>query len=577
MKKKATNAKKQATNEDDPLEFATSLLLRNGNPYRLDDHDDLIEIAKDEARVVVVEKAAQKGVTELMIRLQFWLAKKGFSSAYFLSSLRFVRMQVQQRVDSLIRVNPILQKALVEDATPDWVQEEEIEGVPKRYRLQANMWAKRFWNAWVLYMPVQNEADVRMFPLDAIFVDEVETLKPELADALQERLYHSPLKLERWFSQPTVAGYGIDERFAMTDHRYLQFRCDKCKEWFVLEENFPKVLMATIEGKTVLWGADWDATLWDRRWQFEYCCPVCKSLVNMRSLKKEWVSKFPDRDAHGYHLTQLYSSTMTATEVAQFWHQAQFSLRRKERFYNSVLGLPYSGGERQPITPDKCFYGTHEITGMLFEGNKRYAGMDVGDTNHLIVLEQTNDGRLFIVWAEEIKGKDKWETALRRLLDLKVCAVGVNAMPYKDSAKKLLRSLPPEVKGALIYDTAGKGISITNEDEKLGAPILAISVPRVELMDGTVDAVLNGTIVLPKRGLKQTEEIVRHLMNYIIEYTEKGRDYARGREDHFGRAIDYARIIAENAVPLKLAPVGRLTFDDAFGSPLGSALTEVSW
>jgi len=577
LKKKATRNTSQATNEDDPLEFATSLLLRNGNPYRLDDHDDLVEIAKDEARVVVVEKAAQKGVTELMIRLQFWLAKKGFSSAYFLSSLRFVRMQVQQRVDSLIRVNPILQKALVEDATPEWVQEEEIEGVPKRYRLQANMWAKRFWNAWVLYMPVQNEADVRMFPLDAIFVDEVETLKPELADALQERLYHSPLKWERWFSQPTVAGYGIDERFAMTDQRYLQFRCDKCKEWFVLEENFPKVLMATIEGKPVLWGADWDATLWDRRWQFEYCCPVCKSLVNMRSLKKEWVSKFPDRDAHGYHLTQLYSSTMTATEVAQLWHQAQFSLRRKERFYNSVLGLPYSGGERQPITPDKCFYGTHEITGMLFEGNKRYAGMDVGDTNHLIVLEQTNDGRLYIVWAEEIKGKDKWETALRRLLDLKVCAVGVNAMPYKDSAKKLLRSLPPEVKGALIYDTAGKGISITNEDEKLGAPILAISVPRVELMDGTVDAVLNGTIVLPKRGLKQTEEIVRHLMNYIIEYTEKGRDYAKGREDHFGRAIDYARIIAENAVPLKLAPVGRLTFDDAFGSPLGFALTEVSW
>lgn len=111
----------------------------------------------------------------------------------------------------------------------------------------------------------------------------------------------------------------------------------------------------------------------------------------------------------------------------------------------------------------------------------------------------------------------------------------------------------------------------------MGAPILAISVPRVELMDGTVDAVLNGTIVLPKRGLKQTEEIVRHLMNYIIEYTEKGRDYAKGREDHFGRAIDYARIIAENAVPLKLAPVGRLTFDDAFGSPLGFALTEVSW
>ncbi|MCS7187443.1 MAG: hypothetical protein RMK89_10890, partial [Armatimonadota bacterium] len=439
-------------------------------------------------------------------------------------------------------------------------------------------WAKRFWNAWVLYMPVQNEADVRMFPLDAIFVDEVETLKPELADALQERLYHSSLKWERWFSQPTVAGYGINERFAMTDQRYLQFKCSSCKQWFVLEENFPKVLMATIEGKPVLWGNDWDATLWDRRWQFQYCCPFCQSLIpDPRSLKKEWVAKFPDRDAHGYHLTQLYSSTMTATEVAQLWHQAQFSLRRKERFFNSVLGLPYSGGERQPITPDKCFYGTHEPTGILFEGNKRYAGMDVGDTNHLVVLEQMPDGRLFVTWAEEIKGKDKWEIALRRLIDLKVCAIAVNAMPYKDSAKKLIRSLPPEIKGALVYDTAGKGISITNEDEKLNAPILAISVQRVELMDGTVDAVLNGTIVLPKRGLPQTESIVKHLMNYIVEYTEKGRDYAKGREDHYGRAIDYARIVAENAVPLRLTPSGYLTYENAFGRPIGVVLTEANW
>ncbi|MFN4180593.1 MAG: hypothetical protein ACK4I8_09800, partial [Armatimonadota bacterium] len=240
-------------------------------------------------------------------------------------------------------------------------------------------------------------------------------------------------------------------------------------------------------------------------------------------------------------------------------------------------GLPYSGGEKQPITADKCFYGTHDLTGMLFEGNRRYAGMDVGDTNHLIVLEQVNDGRLYIVWAEELKGKDKWETALRRLIDFKVSAIAINAMPYKDSAKKMIRSLPPEIKGMLVYDTAGKGISISQEDEKLNAPILAVSVPRVELMDGTVDGILNGTIVLPRRGLPQTEAIVRHLMNYIVEYSEKGRDYARGREDHFGRAIDYARILAENAVPLRLAPAGHLSLDDAFGSPLGFALTEVNW
>ena len=561
-------------------EFIASLKLPDGKAYDWQGHEDLKAIAEDNAQIVIVEKAAQKGVTELMLRLQFWLCQQGYSSAYFLSSLRFLRMQVQRRVEPLIRANPVLQKALVEGAERELLgeEEEEVEGLPKKYRLRDNLYLKRLWNGWLLYMPVQSEADVRMFPLDAIFVDEVETLKPELADALQERLYHSPLKWERWFSQPTVAGYGIDERFAMTDQRYFHFKCEKCKRWFAMEEHFPKVLMATIEGKAVLWGGDWDATQWDRRWQFSYCCPFCQSLIpSLQSLTKEWVAKYPDRDAHGYHLTQLYSATMTATDVARLWHQSQFSLRRKERFFNSVLGLPYSGGERQPITAEKVVYGTHEL-GILSELNRRYAGLDVGDKLHLVVLEQLPDGTLAIVWAEEVSGVDKWEKVAQKVRSLKVSAIAINAMPYKDSAKKLIRSIAPEIKGILVYDTGGQKMSIGEEDKETGQPIKTISIPRVELMDGTVDAVLSGRIIFPRKGLAITEQILRHLQNYIVEITEDGkRDYAKGREDHFGRAIDYARIVVDTARALRAMPAERFRADWFAGTPLAPSLGGVSW
>jgi len=579
--KKAVRRKtpSQKPSLDDPVDFVAALKLPDGRNYDFTGHEDLKAIAADKARVVIVEKAAQKGVTELMLRLQFWLCKQGYSSAYFLRSLPYMKMQVQRRVEPLIAANRILQEALVADAEKELLGESE-EGVPRKYRLRDNIRLKKLWNGWCFYMGLQSEADVRMFPLDAIFVDEVETLKPELTDALQERLYHSPLKWERWFSQPTVAGYGIDERFAETDQRYWHLKCPNCGEWFALEEHFPKVLMAMVDGQPVLWGGDWDATQWDSRWQFSYCCPFCKTPLDPLTIpQKEWVARYPSRDSHGYHLTQLYSGTMTATEIAQLWHRAQFSVRRKERFVNSVLGLPYMGGERQPITPEKVFYGTHEPTGMLVESHRRYAGVDVGDVNHLVVLEANeSDGRLYVVWAEEVKGTNKWEILLRRIVDLKVAGVAINAMPYKDSAKKLLRNLPPEIKGALVYDTATKGISISEEDKELNAPVLTISANRTELMDGTVDALLSGQIVLPRRGLPQTEAIVRHLMNYIVEYDESGnRHYAKGRQDHFGRAMDYARLIAVNAAPLRFAPLDRVRVDWLDGEPIAMPLTGVHW
>ncbi|MCS7224033.1 MAG: phage terminase large subunit family protein [Armatimonadetes bacterium] len=545
--------------QDDPIAFLCSLRLPDGRAYRLDDHDDLIAIAADRSQVVIVEKAAQKGVTELMIRLQFWLARRGYSSGYFLKSVPYMRLQVQRRVEPLIAANPVLLKALVSDPLENQSSDSDAPQLPKKYRLRDNVRLKKLWNGWCFYMGLQSEADVRMVPLDAIFVDEVETLKPELTVALQERLYHSSLKWERWFSQPTAVGFGIDERFAMSDQRFWHLQCPQ-GHWFNLEESFPAVLMGTDRSGRKITGSDWDPSSWKRDWEWSYCCPDCQTeLPDLMALKKEWVAKYPDREIRGYHLSQLYSPTMTAGEVASLWHRAQFSIRLKERFVNSVLGFPYAGGERQPITAERCFYGDHSL-GILDPAAVRVAGVDVGDSNHLVVLEAGADGRLRVIWIEELKGPGKWEAIKHRVEDLKVKAIGINAMPYKDSAKKLVRELAPKVKGMLIYDTATKGTTVGEEDKEFGQPVKVLNINRTELMDGTVDAITTGKIVLPRRGLRETESLVRHLMNYIIEINAQGeRTYVRGREDHFGRALDYARVVGDLKEGLGIGPTEPLS------------------
>lgn len=562
------NKREPRKHEYEQFEFVISLALPSGDAYTFDGHEDLIEIARDDAQLLVVRKAAQKGVTELMLRLQFYLASRNYHSAYYLRSRHYMKIQVQRRVEPLIAANKILQKALVrEDDT-----ENDYPPTPRKYKLTDNIAIKRLWGGFCIYLGLQTEADVRSFPLDAIFVDEVETLNPQLTAALQERLYHSNLKQERWFSQPTAVGFGIDEKFQLTDQRHQIFKCPKCSHDFALEDAFPSCIIVDRNGHRVLL-SEWhsapprDPALTEAqgRVQAYHCCPKCHHIFNPLSSSWQWVAKYPSRPhGHGYQLTQLYSATLTATEIALMYMRAQ-SPRAIERFYNSVLGLPFTGGDRQPIHPDKLAYAQQ----LVFRNNELncYVGVDVGDTLHMIALQPPH-----IISAEKFSGVNKWRELYNRILALKPNAIAINAMPYKDSAKDIIKQLKQHnIAGVLIYDAADTARpSVGCEDEEFGEPIRRILYPRAELMDGTVNALLRHEIILPPRGHEQTDWLIKHLQNYITEIDEQGnRSYVRGREDHLGRALDYARLIAQHALPLQLATPN-------FGSPQNWLVNETA-
>jgi rubredoxin len=548
MRKRITPTQAHPTK---PLQFVQSLLLPNRQPYSFTGHEDLIQIAQDTAQLLIIRKAAQKGVTELMLRIQLYLASQNYSTAYFLRSRYYMNIQVQRRVEPLIAANKTLQKALL-NTPPEHEHEEEDTKIPRKYRLTDNIAIKRLWGGWCLYMGLQSEADVRSFPLDAIFIDEVETLKPNLTIALQERLYHSTLKWQRWFSQPTAIGYGIDERFQQTDQRHMLFTCQTCQHEFTLEESFPNCLLAVDNNQRHILLSEAvpspPLTAWAQL-QWTYACPRCHKPFHPLNAPWRWVAKFPSRPEHGYHLTQLYSPTMTPNDIAHFYLRAHNSPTELERFHNSILGLPYAGGDKQPITRDKLRFGSHSLT-IQNEYTPRYAGIDVGDTLHLIALEPP-----YIIAIEQFTGPSKWAQLSQRLLALKVKAVAINAMPYKDSAKELIRHLKTHnIEGALIYDTSDDAKPSTSyEDEEFGSPIRRITMPRTELMDSTVNALTRGDIILPPPHLEPTQKLIKHLQNYIIERDEQGnRRYARGREDHLGRALDYALLIARTALHLQL-------------------------
>ena len=146
----------------------------------------------------------------------------------------------------------------------------------------------------------------------------------------------------------------------------------------------------------------------------------------------------------------------------------------------------------------------------------------------------------------ELQGASKWDDLRLILQNYRVRALGVNAMPYKDSAKRLIREVQASIAGALVYDASDEARpSAGVEDAEFGEPVPKLVYPRTELMDATVHALLSQAVYLPPRHLPATERLLAHLQNYIVERDAQGkRRYARGRQDHLGRALDYALAVA---------------------------------
>jgi hypothetical protein len=239
-----------------------------------------------------------------------------------------------------------------------------------------------------------------------------------------------------------------------------------------------------------------------------------------------WVAKYPSRPDAGYHLTQLYSATLTANEVAQLYLNALRSPNRMERFHNSILGLPYTGGDRQPIHPDKLLYHAFESPILNPSPPSLHRRRCRRHTAHDLLRDALHHRHRAVHGRNQMarprkphsraptKSRRRQRHALQRLRKRPACANSKNI----------------SIGGAIIYDAGDESKpTVGYEDEEFGEPVRRISYPRTELMDGTVSALLRGEILLPPKHKPQTALLVKHLMNYITERDEQGRRRLRTR------------------------------------------------
>ena len=256
-----------------------------GREFDFVGHEYLKDVYRDESPLVVIRKGAQLGASELAISRALWFACiVGGTVVYFFPSDHDVGEFSRDRFAPAVQDSPYLRSL---------IRETDTVGL------------KQIGKGSIYFRGMRSPTRMKSVPGDFIIFDEVDEMRPLNIELARKRLGHSRFGWELMISTPNLPGYGIDAAFVDTDQRHWLLKCEACRQWWCLEDQFlehhgspsdPRSEICFIKGPA---GAE---TL--------VCLHCGKPLDPARGT---WVPKY-DRPAHGYHLSKLFSVILSERE-----------------------------------------------------------------------------------------------------------------------------------------------------------------------------------------------------------------------------------------------------------------------
>lgn len=496
-------------------------------PFDLEGHEYLREIyshgkrREKRAEHVVFRKGAQVGISTVCVLDALHNADElVVKELYYFPDDGAVREFGDDRLSPMIQRNSYLCERVQE--------RKELGGV-------YNKGLKHLGDSSIYLRGMVSRTAVKSVDGDILYLDELDEADQANVQFAFDRVMHSPLQWVTELSQPSLPDFGIDKSFADSDQRHWLLKCPSCGEYNCLEENFPRNFMRA-QGREG----------WYRG------CLKCNAPLDMSA--GEWVARQPGRRKRGYHLSQLYTSILPqgdadpSDKIMREYFAARLSTE-KERFTISRLGYPY-GGTRQPVTEEVLDACEAEYVMGPGAGIPTGIGIDVGDIKHLVVRGRNAiNGRTRILWVESF---EDWERAARIIEMFFKPFFIVDAMPYKDGAKKLVRSFPG--RGMIQYFKAQEKRAVEGEDDK---EVPVIHVDRTESLDDTTGEFKDNLVEIPSLKLasaeqrKAIEDFRAHLKALIAdEETDKSgnkRRIYKSNTNHYGMAANSARIAEDQS------------------------------
>ena len=501
-----------------------------GLPVEFRDHSFLREFVMDTAKKIVVRKCTQVGASySVVIKVLHLGSQAPVTIVYTLPTSTEAKNFVLSKFDPIIERSQGLRDAVAK--------------VVFRDKPIYNSVVKRIGESYYFFRGSWMEHGAQSIDADVLVVDELDFQKPDVKNMWEERIEgSSSLGTIYWVGYPSIPGFGIEELYESSDQRMWYIECGHCHK-----------------RQTLTWPDSIDFV------KEIYVCKYCKhELDNDMRRRGLWKAKKPGREIHGYYINKLMAPWISAAHIIQ-----RFKLDPPKKFYNFTLGLPYLN-KKSDITDEvvsrNCVDEDEFVNFKKLVGTKVIAGIDQGDTFHMLIV-LANDTGLMIVASEELKSEDD---VLTKLKFYHPDMVVMDMNPNRHTAKKLREDYGREK----LYMGNEKNWSENMGTErtyfKLNKPSGEISIERTESLDEMVELITTNRIKFRRttprlRGIDKSRpgiiEMIKNLVPDVQEQRGKMRRiYKAVGPDHYGHALNFAVIGAHILFPMMKI--------NRFGSPI---------
>lgn len=506
-----------------------------GNPfpgnYSFKYHPWAKEMHTCRAEEAVGQKAAQMGFTEVMLNIAFFTIDQLRRDVLYV-----LPAKTPDATDfSRARFDPALELS------------DHLRGI---FTNVNNVNLKRAGANCLYVRGSRSRSALKSLPAGAIFLDEVDEFDPKAISLVRERMSGQRFDARQlWqISTPSIPGHGVNSIFERSTKAHFFFKCPHCSRR--TELIFPECLVICGEVET-------DPEIK----RSHLICKECKHKLEHESKPDflssgRWVHAFPDRDIMGYHISQLYSYTITPIDLAKAKKRADTSRADEQEFYNSKLGLPHivAGAAVTDAHIEKC-KRSYKMLDPAKIKNFCTIGIDVGTRCHYEVVSwrfkhdqvsiDINDEAIgTLIYAGTFSDFNEID---KLMLIFKPTMTVIDNLPETRLALAAARRWPGRIK-LCHYGNNVSAKDIIDHGEK-------VTVDRTSWLDIALSRFMNQTIELPMDLPIEYAEHIKSLIRVFekrntsknseksgfIETEVVSRYHSIGN-DHWGHARNYSEI-----------------------------------
>jgi hypothetical protein len=401
----------------------------------------------------------------------------------------------------------------------------------------------------------RGDSNLKSIPVSVLILDEADEMDKRAIGLALERLSGQLKKFVFSLSTPTIPNSIIHTLYKQGSQEHFYFKCPRCgrKTEFI----FPDCLEICGESIT-----DPDVK------RSHLKCLECKKKIEHEEKLQFLTEKSAtnpdgsfweptvhvDDDHRSFYINQMYSYTVTPSELALAYFRGVGDEAAMVEFHNSKQGLPYipDGGQITDGEIDVAVQNYFKANQRPDIGSERLIvmGIDQGKMNHVVIVEyllsnvrgMDLNAAAFakVLWEGKLPGSD-FETLDPLMREWQVQCAVIDADPQINDARRFARRFPGYVYLCRYRrGVTGKELQVSEEDG--GAPI--VTVDRTNWLDASMGRFHSDRIHLPADTSHEFKENLKALVR-TYERDDQGNPkaiYLNNSPDHFAHAMTYAEI-----------------------------------